>query len=180
MSDPVQISQIRDGKSPSICRHADMPELNMSDLVRTEQVWSCPVLQIRYEEGEGEQQGSTKLISKGLDSFTKVCFCIVLLCLVMGVDYYSNKTDPESGVGSNQHCTSTTRNCYRTAVVEISLCYHDHNRSSQSMFFLQRYNKRHGMQYHMRANPTDIGATASLPYVAYAMMHFWTNVRLCR
>ena len=44
-----------------------MPELNMSDLVRTEQVWSCPVLQIRYEE-EGKK-GSTKRISKGLDGF---------------------------------------------------------------------------------------------------------------
>ena len=31
----------------------NMPELNMSDLVRTEQVWSCPVLQIRDEEEEG-------------------------------------------------------------------------------------------------------------------------------
>ena len=46
---------------------ANMPELNMSDLVRTEQVWSCPVLQIRYEE-EGKKKGSsTKRISKGLD-----------------------------------------------------------------------------------------------------------------
>ena len=84
VSDPVQISQIRHGKytlshmptcqhayTPT-CRHADMPtclhtnmpELNMSDLVRTEQVWSCPVLQIR---DEGKKQGSTKRISKGLD-----------------------------------------------------------------------------------------------------------------
>ena len=44
-----------------------MPELNMSDLVRTEQVWSCPVLQIRYEE-EGKGRRSTKRISKGLDA----------------------------------------------------------------------------------------------------------------
>ena len=44
---------------------ANMPELNMSDLVRTEQVWSCPVLQIRYEEGK--KGSSTKRISKGLD-----------------------------------------------------------------------------------------------------------------
>ena len=48
-------------------RRANMPELSMSDLVRTEQVCSCPVLQIRDEEEEGEQQGSTKRISKGLD-----------------------------------------------------------------------------------------------------------------
>ena len=40
------------------CLHADMPELNKSDLVWTEQVWSCPVLQIRYE-AEGKQQHKT-------------------------------------------------------------------------------------------------------------------------